>query len=706
MDLTVAIVNWNTRDLLHQCLESMYATMKGIEVEVIVVDNASSDGSADMVRESYPQVRLIENTENVGFARANNQAYRLSRGTRILLLNPDTILHDGAVAQLMETMDRDESCAVVAPKLLWSDGRVQPSAGVFPTLLSELCDALYLNMLLGGRYSACFRLPKGDGVQMVDWASGACLLARRSALGDPDRVFDERYFMFSEETDLCKGLRGRGWGVCYDPRAVVTHLGSASTSKARREMFTRIYQSKFTYFLKQHGPFYANVYRFGVLPVHVACRMLGYLPGLFVRKTEYTGEHTHPKSQLHLLRSVLSWGRETSPRTTTESASRPLVVIIRGNWISKRDTQYYEPLLDRYDLLGVSIRQTTHDLSLVRFPVVTPWSADCILGLVPPIQRLLDRATGLRSENLMYFLGLDKVCRGASIIDVAETFHPFCLQAVSLRRRNRCRLVVRAHENIPSLHSNLAYRRRVKEQIFEWADAYIACSEMGRRTLELEGAPAERIVVIPMATDVVQYAPREKSDSAMRRLDLEPDDLVLLFAGRFVWSKGIMHIIDAAALVARDIPELKVVFLGSGPCLERMQQRIAERGLQDIVRLPGQVPVNAMADLYSTADIVAVPSIATPESLEQFGAVVIEAMACAKPLVVSDCGAIPDVIGDAGIVVPQANYLALAEAVRSLASDAALRETLGKKARERCVRYFSNEVVAEQIGKLYQQLLQ
>jgi glycosyltransferase involved in cell wall biosynthesis len=386
------------------------------------------------------------------------------------------------------------------------------------------------------------------------------------------------------------------------------------------------------------------------------------------------------------------------------SPQKPRVVIIRGDWLSRRDTQYYESLSDRYDLLGVSVRRTVHDLSLVTFPVVTPWSPDSLLAKLPPLQFAVDRALRLRSENLMYFWGLGRICRGASVIDVAETFHPFCLQAVRIRQKGGVRLVVRAHENIPFAHHNLAYRRYVKSQVFRWADAFITCSELGRHSLEMEGAPLDKIRVIPVGTDVQHFSPAGRDERLMADFGLTAEHFVVLFAGRIVWEKGVFDVLNAACLLRSGLPQLRVIVVGEGPELSKLRREVAARDLSDVVRVAGKAPVTSMPACYSVADVVVVPSIATPKWQEQFGGVVIEAMACGKALVASDSGAIPEVVGDAGIIVPQANYLSLAEAIFELYNDPALGVKLGKKARHRAVRNFSNEIVADQIRSLYHSL--
>lgn len=385
--------------------------------------------------------------------------------------------------------------------------------------------------------------------------------------------------------------------------------------------------------------------------------------------------------------------------------TRPRVVIIRGDWLCKRDTRYYEPLEEHYDLLGVSVKRTTHDLSLVGFPVVSPWSVDSVLDKLKPAQGVLDKVFRLRSENLMYFFGLDSTCRGAAIIDFAETFHPFCLQAVKIKERTGVKLVARVHENIPHAHSNLAYRRNVKRQVFEHADAFITCTETAKRSLALEGAPEERIHVIPIGVDTEQYRPREKNSACAAELGIDPNRFTVVFAGRLVWEKGVYDLLNAASMLKASAPCVQIVIAGDGSELERARVRVGDCGLSDSVILTGRLSYDRMADLYSIADVIVAPSIATRNWQEQFGAGIVEAMACGKALVVSDCGSIPEVVGDAGLIIRQASYEDLAAAIQRLADDDCLRVELGGRARERVADRYAIDVVAGRIGQLYSQLL-
>jgi len=293
--------------MLDQCLKSIYSTVSE-DVEVIVVDNASSDGSIDMLRSEYPQVKRIANTDNAGFARANNQAFDICNADYFMLLNPDTIILDNAIELLIDKLEQNPSCAIAAPKLLEKDGSIQPSVGKFPCLTSELFDALGLSNFIFNRDHPHFYIPDDDKPSCIDWATGACLLVRRSAVPDSRKILDERYFMFSEETDLCKCLKNAGWSIIYEPRARVMHFGSGSTSQVRRDMLTQLYKSKFIYFSKHKSPSYANTYRAGIIPLRLFMRILCFLPSLLLHRSNSAGLISHLKNQCSVVRASFGWG--------------------------------------------------------------------------------------------------------------------------------------------------------------------------------------------------------------------------------------------------------------------------------------------------------------------------------------------------------------------------------------------------------------
>lgn len=252
MELSVCIVNWNVRDDLANCLESLREGMRGVEGEIIVVDNASADDSVEMVRRRFPQVRLMVNDANLGFAGANVQAMHQAAGRYILLLNPDTLVPAGAMRELLDFAAAHPRAGVVGPKLVYGDGSLQASCRCFPTIQA----ALFRNTLLGGlfphaRASASYLMQDWDHstVREVDWVSGACLLVKREAyeqVGDLDTGF----YWGSEDVDYCWRVHKAGWKVVYTPSPVITHLVGRSTNQAVFRTIVRHHRSMYRLYAK------------------------------------------------------------------------------------------------------------------------------------------------------------------------------------------------------------------------------------------------------------------------------------------------------------------------------------------------------------------------------------------------------------------------------------------------------------------------
>ncbi len=258
LDLSVIIVNWNTRDLLDQCLRSIYSTSQDLVFETLVVDNGSADDSLAMVRQHFPQVRLVENQANVGFARANNQGIRLSQGRYVLLLNSDTIVLPHALKEMVRFGDTRPDAGIVGCKLLNGDGSLQESWASFPTFWSEVLGRNFRARRLVGKMLLTYE---------VDWVGGACLLARRAAI-DEVGLLDESYFMYSEETDWCFRMTQQGWKVYYLPDVEVVHLGGGSASRANVIQLVRLYESKIRFFRKHYGARQAGLLRYGLVAVN------------------------------------------------------------------------------------------------------------------------------------------------------------------------------------------------------------------------------------------------------------------------------------------------------------------------------------------------------------------------------------------------------------------------------------------------------
>ncbi len=251
MKLSINIVSWNTKELLDKCLESIFQNLPGFEFEVLVVDNASNDGSGEMVTQRYPQVRLTVNPANIGFADANNQAIRENTGEYSMLLNPDTEVYPGALDTLIRFMDLRPEAGAAGPLLLNPDQSLQTSCYPEPTLPREFWRLFHLDRISAyGIYDMTEWNPAE--IHPVEVIQGACLVIRKIAL-DQVGLLDSDYFMYTEEVDLCHRLAKANWALYWVPQAAVIHYGGQSTKQIAADMFLQLYRSKIQYFRKNHG---------------------------------------------------------------------------------------------------------------------------------------------------------------------------------------------------------------------------------------------------------------------------------------------------------------------------------------------------------------------------------------------------------------------------------------------------------------------
>jgi GT2 family glycosyltransferase len=250
VDLSIIIVNWNTENLLLQSLGFIYQRLKGVEVEIFVVDNGSVDGSVSELRKAFPSVHFIENERNLGFAKAVNQGLQKASGRYVLLLNPDTQVKFGAIERLVSFMDSNSDVGVAGAQLLNSNGSKQNSIANFPSLATELLNKSLLRWLFPKKFPGKER--DYSGPIEVDSVIGACMVVRREAL---DRVglLDEDYFLFLEETDWCYRMKRAGWKIYHIPQAEVYHFQGKSAETEKKRAKVEYYRSRYHFFKKNRG---------------------------------------------------------------------------------------------------------------------------------------------------------------------------------------------------------------------------------------------------------------------------------------------------------------------------------------------------------------------------------------------------------------------------------------------------------------------
>jgi GT2 family glycosyltransferase len=258
VDVSVIIVNWNTRDILYDCLKSVYEQTSGLDFEVIVIDNASEDGSQEMVKKEFREAVLIENSTNRGFAAANNQGLEIAKGRYALLLNSDTVVLENAIAKTVTYADTKPEAAVVGCRILYPDKSLQTSCFMFPSLLNLLFSATYLYKLfpesrIFGRENISWW--NRDDEREVEVVTGCFMLVRREAIGQVG-VMDENFFMYGEETDWCYRFNKSGWKCLFTPVATIVHIHGASSRRRKCAMELQCRASILHFIRKHRGELY------------------------------------------------------------------------------------------------------------------------------------------------------------------------------------------------------------------------------------------------------------------------------------------------------------------------------------------------------------------------------------------------------------------------------------------------------------------
>jgi len=253
MDVSIVIVAWNVRELLYDCMKSVYEQTNGISFEVIYVDNGSKDGSVEMVKKEFPDVRIIENERNEGFIRANNQAIEVAQGRYVLLLNSDTVVLDNAIEKTVTFADAHPEAAVIGCRVLNPDMTLQRSCFMYPSILNMFLAATYLykifpkNRFLGREDMTWWDY---DDAREVETICGCFSLVRSEAISQVG-LMDERYFMYADDPDWCYRFKKSGWKIMFTSGARIIHLGGQNAKHMRREFRWQLEGSKLI-FMKLH----------------------------------------------------------------------------------------------------------------------------------------------------------------------------------------------------------------------------------------------------------------------------------------------------------------------------------------------------------------------------------------------------------------------------------------------------------------------
>jgi len=304
VDISIIIVSWNAKDMLEKCLDSISNQSNRYQLETIVVDNASTDGAPDIVKNKFPAVKLIQNSANLGFAKANNLGITRSSGRYVCLINSDVVVLDSCLDRMCEYMDAHPEIGVLGPKVLNADGSVQPSCREFPTIWKNFCRAVALDTLFpnsnifGRQFMTNF---SHDEIASVDYLSGCFMMVRRSAM-EKVGLLDERFFFYAEDKDWCKRFWDAGYRVVYYPFAEAIHYLYGSSSKDTVKYYIEEIRANLQYYEKHHNKFIKAGYIFTVI-LHQLVRIVGSLASYVIRP----GERDEIKINLKRSLTALQW---------------------------------------------------------------------------------------------------------------------------------------------------------------------------------------------------------------------------------------------------------------------------------------------------------------------------------------------------------------------------------------------------------------
>ena len=715
MDVSIVIVNWNAGKLLLECLQRVVQELKTVSGECIVVDNGSETGELDGVRHAYPEVCIIANARNEGFARAANQGMKKGRGRYLMLLNPDAFLTEGSLHHLITYLEGHTDVGVIGPQVTNPDGSLQGSARGFPGLLTAFFGRSsifthYFPHNPFSRHDVPALSSRLDEPQSVDWMSGACMVLRRRTLIEVGG-FDERFFLYWEDADLCWRIRQHGWQVVYDPRVSVVHLVGVSSKQARVRTLVAFHQSAYRIYRK-HVTRSAWHPLNTVAVVGLSLRALGligltYLPRKSRLEDKKKKEWSSSTPALKTARTTKSPPAVSGPALSSRAVTpamgagiRVLRVIARLNiggpaLHASLLTEQLNP--DRYKSFLVA---GTEDPSEGNYLALCGRSVST-LTTVPELGREIQVW-----RDLVALFHLTRLIRRVR----PHIVHTHTAKAGTLgrlaARLARVPVVVHTYHG----HVFHGYFSPFKTWLFviieRWlarhTDRLITVSETVRTELLALGiGTPEQLTVVRLGLDLKRFRNCSNVRGELRtELGLGPEAQLVGIVARLVPIKTHELFLKAAAQVSRRIPQSQFLVIGDGERRARLEELVDQLGLNGRVFFLGWR--QDLDRIYADLDLVVLTSRneGSPVSL-------IEAMAAGRAVVATRVGGVPDLVEDGvtGLLVPLENSHALVDAMSSLLEDPERRRVFGERGQKRVYPAYSAERLLGDMDQLYKDLL-
>lgn len=383
------------------------------------------------------------------------------------------------------------------------------------------------------------------------------------------------------------------------------------------------------------------------------------------------------------------------------------IAVVRGPSLNQFEMQYYQPLAEKHEVVCFGSTQPVYDITSINLPVVKLPCWGQVIGGLPGATRALYWLFG----DPQGLIGLENKLDGFEIAHTAELFSYYTHLALMARGKGKVKKVVATvSENIPFNQEQYPKQKALKKFALKNLDHILAISSLSKKAMVTEGYPKQKITVVPHGLNLEKFKPQKRDEKYAKKLGVKKDDLVILSVGRLVSEKGFADLLKAANELMKDKnstgKNLRFLIVGGGPEKGKLVELRDSLGLSKQVVFGQSLLYDEMVRIYSLADIFVLASKPTPVWEEQFGMVLIEAMACGVPVIATKTGGIPETVGKAGILVSANDWLELREEVKKLILDTKLREGLSREGRERVKKQFDRMIIAKKIEKIYQKVLE
>lgn len=377
------------------------------------------------------------------------------------------------------------------------------------------------------------------------------------------------------------------------------------------------------------------------------------------------------------------------------------LAVIRGSALNPFEMQTYAALQPDVDVIAIGSARADYDTAALGLPTVLlpPYGSSRITKAA---ERRLGQRLPLSRPTTDFLRGLTRAVAGGRTLHAAETVLPVSDQAARIAARTGVPLVLTCWENIPFRYDDEPLLRERKKRVKAVASRYIAVTPLAAAALVEEGVPESRIRVVPAAVDCSRFRPDVAPSDLRERLGLTASDTLALYVGRLIQEKGVTELVRALALA--DVPSLHLALMGSGNQGERIRLAASALGVEGRVHLLPAAPYQDLPRHYAAADFTVAPSLSTPYWQEQYGMVLVEAMAAGRAVITTRSGSIPEVVGDSAELVPDYDVPSLAGALRRLTMESDHRSRLGRKARETAERCYDVSVVSRRLLAAYEGL--